>query len=63
MKNNTDDLRRIARWVCDRAGRHDAVDRLTLYREDGKAASVELSPACAISLVSRLLAAAAPRLS
>jgi hypothetical protein len=47
MKNNTDDLRRIAGWVCDRAGRHDAVDLLTLYRGDGKAASVELSPVCA----------------
>jgi hypothetical protein len=63
MKNNTDDLRRIAGWVCDRVGRHDAVDLLTPYREDGNAASVELSPACAIALVSRLLAATSPRLS
>jgi len=35
--------------------------RLTLYREDGKGASVEFSPACA--LASRRLAAASPRLS
>jgi YidB-like protein len=36
---------------------------LTLYREDGKGASVEFSPACAIALASRRLAAASPRLS
>jgi len=35
---------------------------LTLSREDGKAASVELSPAEAVALASRLIAAALPRL-
>jgi hypothetical protein len=35
---------------------------LTLFREDAKAASVELSPAEAVALASRLIAAALPRL-
>jgi len=37
--------------------------RLTLYREDGKAASVELSPAAAVALAGRLIEAALPRLN
>jgi len=36
---------------------------LTLYREDGKAASVELSPAAAVALAGRLIEAALPRLT
>jgi hypothetical protein len=36
---------------------------LMLFREDSKAAAVELSPAAALALASRLLAAASPRLS
>jgi len=39
------------------------VIRLALYREDGRAASVELSRAAAVVLASRLLEAAVPRLN
>ena len=39
------------------------VIRLALYREDGKADSVELSPAAAVALAGRLLEAALPRLN
>jgi hypothetical protein len=35
--------------------------RAALYREDGKAASVELSPAAAVALAGKLLVAALPR--